>query len=67
MKTYPKPKVILNCVASHYATPKERIIEYSNGPSGGLIQLYTDNDGTLRVVLYSHDKDVKITVGIPRK
>lgn len=58
-----KPRVNVNCVASRYAGPNERIVEYSNGKSGGLISLVTLDDGTLRVELYRHDAEVSIVVG----
>jgi hypothetical protein len=64
-----KPRVILNCVASHYAAKKERIIEYSFGSDdmgndlGGLIAFSFDREGNPRVELYRHDKEIKIVVG----
>lgn len=64
-----KPKVIVNCVASHYTLPNERIIEYSFGGDGrgnsigGLIKFVWVN-GEPRVALYRHDKEIKIVIGI---
>jgi hypothetical protein len=63
-----KPRVITNCVASHYAMKNETIIEYSfggdgkGGAIGGLIQFVWVN-GEPRVTLYCHDKEIKIIVG----
>jgi hypothetical protein len=51
-------------VANHYATPGERIVEYSNKKGdGGLISFRENDEGDLIVELYRHDKSVTIRVG----
>lgn len=56
-----KPRIIVNCIASHYACDNERIIEYSLNEQGGLISL-RNIEGKLHISLYRHEKDVKITI-----
>lgn len=56
-----KPRVITKCVASHYAGPNERIIEFSSRYGGGLISLM-ETVGGLRVDLYRLDPTVTVTV-----
>jgi len=57
-----KPTVKVNCTASKYALPNERIVEFYHGETSGLIQLYTDSEGFLRVNLYRLDEKVKVSV-----
>lgn len=61
-----KPRMILSCVASRYASKRERIVEFSfpdtNGPLGGLIRLWTDQHGTPHVDLYRVDDRVIVNV-----
>lgn len=65
-----KPKIIVDCVASHYETGAEKIIEYTFGSDGrgrsigGLIQFAWVN-GEPRVVLYNHDREIVIVKGQP--
>lgn len=51
-----KPRVIINCVANHYAGPGERIVEFSfpgtPGPAGGLIALRYREGGRPAMDLY---------------
>jgi hypothetical protein len=67
MKKNSKPRVTLNCPASHYAAPNERIIEYSfpgiDGNPGGLISLWEDSKGRPHISLYRHDAAIKISKG----
>lgn len=56
-----KPKVNTKCVASQYASPNERIIEFSDAKgNGGLISLSTDEDGILNVYVYRCDDAVRV-------
>jgi hypothetical protein len=57
-----KPKVTINCVASHYAGPDERIIEFSSKGGGGLIAFRVADDGRLLVDVYRQDRTVKVRV-----
>ena len=57
-----KPKVKLNCVASKYAGPTERIIEFSSKSGGGLIA-FREHDGKLTVDVYHQDATVEVRVG----
>lgn len=54
-----KPKVDTRPVASNYAGPTERIVEYSHDGLGGLIAIQPVTGG-LGVYLYRHDENVKI-------
>lgn len=54
-----RPKVIVNCVAQHYAGTGERIIEFNSERGGGLIDLY-DNGETLTVSVYNTDRTVRV-------
>lgn len=56
-----RPKVTVNCVASRYAGPGERIIEFSSANGGGLISLFCREDGTLAVDVYRTDHTVTVT------
>ena len=48
-----KPRVIVPCVASRYAAPEERIIEFADRRgNGGLISFQHDDYGRLCVSLY---------------
>lgn len=55
-KTVKRPRVIPNCVASHYQHPHERIVEFSfpgvDGLPGGLMSLFHTLEGQLMVNLY---------------
>lgn len=42
-----RPKVLTRCVANQYATPNERIIEFTSKNGGGLISFATLLDGRL--------------------
>jgi hypothetical protein len=55
-----KPKVATKCVASHYARPSERIVEFFDGRSGGLISIRRDFKGRLLVEVYRADEDVVV-------
>ncbi|MEW6359305.1 MAG: hypothetical protein AB1696_23420 [Planctomycetota bacterium] len=58
------PRVLTRCVANHYAGKEERIVEYSFGDGiGGLISFRQCPDGTCRVDLYRHNKDILVVVG----
>lgn len=63
-----KPKVTINCVANHYASPDERIIEFlgkgSDGKRlGGLIRFFVSPySGRLYVDVYRQDRDVVVHV-----
>lgn len=61
-----KPRVIPNCVASHYQHPQERIIEFSfpgvDGLPGGLISFFHTSEGKLVVSLYQLDGPLDIYV-----
>lgn len=63
-----KPKIITKCVANHYAMNNERIIEFSNGTTGGLISICniegcTGEPDTIRIYVYSCDPGVTIVPG----
>lgn len=48
-----RPSVTTRCVADQYHGPNERIVEFSDAKgNGGLINLRTQEDGTLSVHLY---------------
>lgn len=49
-----KPRVTVACVASRYAAPFERIIEFSDGDdgAGGLILIKRGRDGRLKLHPY---------------
>lgn len=55
-------KINKNPVAGGYASPGEKIIEYSSPAGGGLIS-FKVVDGRLTVDLYRHDPTVDIRVG----
>jgi hypothetical protein len=57
-----KIKIITNCVANHYASPNERIVEFNSPYGGGLISFWMHEDGTLSVDLYELDEKVKVIV-----
>jgi len=60
-----KPRVLTKCVANHYATDGQRIIEFSFPGTdkllGGLISFSYSNDGPI-VSLYRVDKEVQVFV-----
>jgi len=56
-----KPKVIVNCVASHFADPDQRIVELSSDVAGGLLSMYV-HEGRLVVELYHLDDNVDVSV-----
>lgn len=58
-----KPIVNIKPVASRYARPDERVIEFSDGKSGGLIAIERMEDGSLSVALYRLDDDIQIAIG----
>lgn len=59
-----RPTVTVNCVASRYAAPDERIVEFSDSQSGGLIRLWRHPvDGKLYVQVYRQDPDVVVLGG----
>lgn len=60
-----RPKVDLRCVASHYAGPAERIIEFTHENGGGLISIAATADGKLFVDVYRYDPTVEVRVGKP--
>lgn len=47
-------------VADQYASPNERIIEFSSAAGGGLISFTLPGDGTIRVDLYRLDATVLV-------
>jgi hypothetical protein len=57
-----KPKITVNCVASHYVQRDERIIEFSHKQGGGLIAFLPTEDGRLLVNLYRLDPSI-VAVG----
>ena len=60
-----KPRVIINCVANQYASPGERIIEFSfPDGTGGLISFYSGNK---TVSVYRVDDSVDVSVHPERK
>lgn len=58
-----KPKIITKCVANNYASPNERIVEFSNGTIGGLISFRILDDGKMSVHVYQQDPAVTVTIG----
>ena len=62
-----KPRITVNCVASKYSAPEERIIEFSgNTPEqGGLIQFRFHGNGKLYVEVYRQGCDVVVHVAKP--
>lgn len=58
-KTMKKPRVITSCVASHYAAPNQRIIEFSSEAGGGLIS-FVVRDGKLVIDIYRTDSTVVV-------
>lgn len=62
-----KPSINTSPVASHYASPGERIIEYSSEAGGGLVSFRVLQGDTgadrLAVHLYRQDQSVMITAG----
>jgi hypothetical protein len=59
-------KVNTRPVASDYAAPGERIVEYSSLMGGGGLISFREVEGRLVVELYRHDKTVEIRVGESR-
>jgi hypothetical protein len=60
-----KIKVNTSPVANTYASPNERIVEFSSPNGGGLIAFRLMDDGTLRVDVYRQDATVEVVVGEP--
>lgn len=59
----PKKPTVKEGPAAQYARSHERIVEFSDGKSGGLISLFRNEvTGTLRVDLYRLDPDVEVVV-----
>jgi len=56
-----RPRVNTSPVASRYAAPDERVIEFSSEVGGGLINLYERN-GKLHVQIYNCDPSVRVMV-----
>ena len=58
-----RPSVKLRCVADHYSSNGERIVEFSfpNG-LGGLISLKQDDQGRASIQLYRLDQDIMVRV-----
>lgn len=58
-----RPTIKSPCVADRYASPHQRIAEFSapNG-KGGLISVSQKPDGSVEVVLYRLDKGVTVDV-----
>jgi hypothetical protein len=52
-------RILLNCVANHYAGDRERIVEFSSPDGGGLISFWRNN-GRLRVDIYRCDDTVDV-------
>ena len=48
--------------ADRFGMDGEKIVEFSDGKSGGLISLRRHPDGTLLVQLYNMDSDVSVVV-----
>jgi hypothetical protein len=59
-----RPSVNTKCVASHYACPGERIVEFSGetGEQGGLISFSVNQQGKMVVHVYRQGKDVEVNV-----
>jgi len=63
-----KPRVILKCVANHYTTADERIIEFTFGPDGkggsvgGLIH-FGYLQGKPTVTVYRHTSNIEVIEG----
>ncbi|WP_157187470.1 hypothetical protein [Nocardia vinacea] len=55
-----RPKVIIDCVASRYQGPDERIVEISHACGGGLISIRATGSGRLVIDLYRLDDTVEI-------
>jgi hypothetical protein len=59
----PKPRVLLKCVANHYAARDERIIEFSfSDGSGGLIAFHEEETNLVNV--YRVDKNINVRVNM---
>ena len=63
----PKPRIVTNCVANHYAAPNERIIEFdgTDRDHGGLISIRIMDDGRMRVDVYRQGSKVDVGIGTP--
>jgi hypothetical protein len=62
-----KPRIITNCVASRYAAPNERIVEFADDAgNGGLISIRTV-DGRLIMDVYRQGPCVEVRVGKEEK
>jgi len=57
-----KPKVNTRCVANYYASPSERIVEFSSNEKGGLISFRENEDGEFFVQLYRMDNGIFVSV-----
>lgn len=55
-----RPKVIIDCVASRYQDPDERIVEISHARGGGLISIRATGSGRLVIDLYRLDDTVEV-------
>ncbi|MEU2032807.1 hypothetical protein [Nocardia amamiensis] len=57
-----RPKVIIDCVASRYQGPDERIVEISHACAGGLISIRATGSGRLVIDLYRLDDTVEVHI-----
>lgn len=55
-----KPRVLTKCVANYYASPNERIVEFSHGDKSGLISFRAMNDGSMLVTVYRTDAGITV-------
>lgn len=55
-----RPVINHQCVASRYARPDEKIIEFEHPQGGGLISIQAMEDGTIAVSVYSCDSSVLV-------
>ncbi|WP_406278996.1 hypothetical protein OH799_11190 [Nocardia sp. NBC_00881] len=55
-----RPKVIIDCVASRYQGPDERIVEISHACGGALISIRATSIGRLVIDLYRLDDTVDV-------
>jgi len=61
--TLPKPRIDVHPPAGQYAGSNERILEFSGpGGAGGLISLALEDDGTIKVHVYRHER-TEVSVG----
>ncbi|WP_433678170.1 hypothetical protein [Nocardia sp. CA-119907] len=60
-----RPKVIIDCVASRWQGPDERIVEISHCCGGGLINIRATSTGRLVIDLHQLDDTVEVHIDRP--